>query len=169
MIVGLFFKNYVEQIFGSGLTIVGSMLILTALLLTFSYITKPKPKETISWWGSFIIGLSQAIAVLPGLSRSGATIATGLMLGYKKEEVARFSFLMVIIPVLGEAFLDLVGGNLSSSPAISTSSLVIGFFTAFVAGAFACRWMLSLVKQSKLIWFAFYCAVVGSVTLILSL
>jgi undecaprenyl-diphosphatase len=169
MIVGLFFKDKVEQLFGSGLTLVGSMLLLTALLLTFSYIAKPRPKETISWWSSFVIGLSQALAVLPGLSRSGTTIATGLMLGYKKEEVARFSFLMVIVPVLGEAFFDLVGGNLSSSPSIPPSSLVIGFLTAFVAGAVACRWMLSLVKQGKLIWFAFYCAVVGSVTLYLSL
>ena len=105
-IVGLFFKDYVEQIFGSGLAIVGSMLLVTALLLTFSYYAKPRQKENISLKDAFIIGLAQAVAVMPGLSRSGSTIATGLILGNNKAKLAQFSFLMVIPPILGEALLD---------------------------------------------------------------
>ena len=107
-IVGVFFKDTVEEIFGSGLLIVGCMLLLTALLLTFSYFAKPRVKENISWKDALIIGLAQACAVMPGLSRSGSTIATGLMLGNKKEKMAQFSFLMVIPPILGEALLDVI-------------------------------------------------------------
>ena len=107
-IVGVFFKDYVEEVFGSGLVIVGCMLLLTAALLTFSYIAKPRKKENISLRDAFIIGLAQACAVMPGLSRSGSTIATGLLLGNKKESLAQFSFLMVIPPILGEALLDVV-------------------------------------------------------------
>ena len=105
-IIGVFFKDYVEDIFGSGLLVVGCMLLITALLLTYSYYAKPRPKEKISMKDAFIIGLAQACAVLPGLSRSGSTIATGLILGNKKESLAQFSFLMVIPPILGEALLD---------------------------------------------------------------
>ena len=105
-IVGVFFKDYVEEIFGSGLLIVGCMLLLTALLLTFSYYAKPRLKENISMKDAFIIGLAQACAVMPGLSRSGTTIATGLLLGDNKAKLAQFSFLMVIPPILGEALLD---------------------------------------------------------------
>jgi undecaprenyl-diphosphatase len=168
LIVGLFFKDTVEQFFGNGLIIVGAMLLVTATLLTFSHLAKPRPKETISWGSAFIIGLAQAIAVVPGLSRSGATIATGLLLGNKKEQVAQFSFLMVIIPILGEAFLELISGDLASTTSIPVTSLIVGFLAAFLSGWAACKWMLALVKKGKLIWFALYCAVVGLLTLALS-
>lgn len=169
-IVGLFFKDYVEEIFGSGLLIVGCMLLVTAALLAFSYYAKPQPKEEISFKDAFIIGIAQACAVLPGLSRSGSTIATGLLLGDKKEQVAKFSFLMVIIPILGEAFLDLMKGGFSASESgISTVSLLTGFVAAFVSGTIACRWMINLVKKGKLIYFAYYCVVAGLFAIVYSL
>ena len=170
-IVGLFFKDYVEEIFGSGLLIVGLMLLLTATLLAFSYYAKPRTKERISLRDAFIIGLAQAAAVMPGLSRSGSTIATGLLLGNKKEQLAQFSFLMVIPPILGEALLDTVkvikGGAAAAVGDISLSALAIGFVAAFVAGCFACRWMINIVKRGKLIYFAIYCAIVGALTIAL--
>ena len=169
-IVGVFFKDTVEGIFGSGLTIVGAMLLLTAVLLAFSYYAKPRQKENISFKDAFIIGLAQACAVMPGLSRSGSTIATGLLLGNKKEKLAQFSFLMVIPPILGEALLDTLkmmkGESLGGD--ISTSSLMIGFIVAFISGCIACKWMINIVKKGKLIYFAYYCAVVGSITLFYS-
>ncbi len=171
MVIGLFFKDYVEAIFGSGLTIVGCMLLLTAALLSFSYFYKPKEKEHISMKDSFIIGLAQACAVLPGLSRSGSTIATGLLLGNKKAAVAQFSFLMVIPPILGEALLDslkmMKGEEFSGN--IPTLSLVVGFIAAFVGGCVACKWMINIVKRGKLIYFAIYCGIVGSAVLVFSL
>lgn len=161
-IVGLFFKDYVEEMFGSGLLLVGSMLLLTAALLAFSYFAKPRQKEEISFKDAFVIGLAQACAVLPGLSRSGSTIATGLLLGNKKEQVAKFSFLMVIIPVLGEAFLDLMKGGFSPAESgISYSALITGFLAAFVSGTIACKWMINLVKRGKLLYFAYYCVGAG--------
>lgn len=168
LIVGLFFKDKVEQFFGNGLILVGCMLLLTAALLTFSYYAKPRQKENIGWWDAFIIGVSQAIAVLPGLSRSGTTIATGLLLGNKKELVAKFSFLMVIIPILGEAFLELAGGDFANSESLPALSLLIGFLAAFVSGCFACKWMLTLVQKGKLIWFAVYCAIIGTLSIVLT-
>ncbi|MDH6306627.1 undecaprenyl-diphosphatase [Parabacteroides sp. PF5-5] len=161
-IVGVFFKDYVEQLFGSGLLLVGCMLLVTAALLAFSYYAKPRVKEEISFKDAFIIGIAQACAVLPGLSRSGSTIATGLLLGNKKEQVAQFSFLMVIIPILGEAFLDLIKGGFSpETSGISTTALATGFLAAFVCGAIACKWMINLVKKGKLIYFAYYCVAAG--------
>ena len=170
-IVGVFFKDQVEAIFGSGLLVVGCMLLVTATLLTFSYYAKPRIKENISMRDAFIIGLAQACAVLPGLSRSGSTIATGLLLGNKKENLAQFSFLMVIPPILGEALLDIMKG-LSGEEVmgdISTLSLVVGFLAAFVSGCIACKWMINIVKKGKLIYFAIYCALVGAVTVACSL
>ena len=166
-IVGIFFKDQVEQIFGSGLLVVGCMLLITALLLSFSYFAHPRIKDRISKRDAFIIGVAQAFAVLPGLSRSGTTIATGLLLGNNKAKVAQFSFLMVIPPILGEALLDIlkltkgedVGGSI---PALS---LVIGFVAAFVSGCLACKWMINIVKKGKLIYFAIYCAIVGLITI----
>lgn len=161
-IVGVFFKDAVEEIFGSGLLIVGIMLIVTALLLTFAYYARPRKKENISYRDAFIIGLAQACAVLPGLSRSGTTIATGLMLGDKKEQVARFSFLMVIIPILGEAFLDLTGGDFAPAESgLSVTAMIVGFLAAFVSGCAACKWMLKLVQNGRLVWFALYCALMA--------
>lgn len=170
-IVGVFFKDKVEAIFGSGLLVVGLMLLVTSLLLTFSYYAKPRQKENISIKDAFIIGLAQAAAVMPGLSRSGSTIATGLLLGNKKEKLAQFSFLMVIPPILGEALLDIIKMLKHGAQAagdISMTALVIGFIAAFVSGCLACKWMINIVKKGKLIYFAVYCAIAGVVTLILS-
>ena len=168
-IVGVFFKDEVEAIFGSGLLIVGCCLLLTALLLAFSYYYKPKQKAAISMRDAFIIGLAQACAVLPGLSRSGSTIATGLLLGNDKSKLAQFSFLMVMPPILGQALLDGIalaqGENIAGD--IPASSLLIGFIAAFVSGCLACKWMINIVKRGKLIYFAVYCAIVGLATLIL--
>lgn len=170
-IVGVFFKDYVEEVFGSGLLIVGCMLLLTAALLTFSYYAKPRIKETISWKDALVIGLAQAAAVMPGLSRSGSTIATGLLLGNKKEMMAKFSFLMVIPPILGEALLDTMKALKGANPFgdISTLALAVGFVAAFVSGCLACKWMINIVKKGKLIYFGIYCAIVGVVTIICSL
>ncbi len=171
MIVGLFFKEYIEAIFGSGLLVVGCCLLLTATLLTFAYYAKPRKKENISYRDAFIIGLSQAIAVLPGLSRSGTTIATGLILGNKKEKIAHFSFLMVLIPILGETFLNII--DMIEDPAllsgIGAMPLIVGFLGAFLSGCFACKFMINLVNKGKLIYFAIYCALAGVVTIIFSI
>ena len=170
-IVGVFFKDYVEEVFGSGLLIVGCMLLLTAALLAFSYYAKPRIKETISWKDALVIGLAQAAAVMPGLSRSGSTIATGLLLGNKKEMMAQFSFLMVIPPILGEALLDTMKALKGANPFgdISTLALAVGFVAAFVSGCLACKWMINIVKKGKLIYFGIYFAIVGVVTIICSL
>lgn len=165
LVVGLFFKDYVESIFGSGIMVVGCCLLLTAALLAFSYYAKPRLKESITFKDAFIIGLSQAVAVLPGLSRSGTTISTGLLLGDKKEQVAKFSFLMVLVPILGEAFLELVSGELGAL-SIPVGSLIVGFLSAFISGYLACTWMIKLVQRGKLIYFAYYCLVVGVVIVI---
>ncbi|MDR1436767.1 MAG: undecaprenyl-diphosphate phosphatase [Candidatus Symbiothrix sp.] len=162
-IVGVFFKDYVEVLFGSGLLLIGCMLILTAALLLFSYYVKPRKKSSISFRDAFIIGIAQAVAVLPGLSRSGTTISTGLFLGNRKSKIAQFSFLMVIIPVLGESFLDLIKGDFSTAQSgISPFSLLVGFIAAFISGTIACKWMLNLVKKGKLIYFAYYCIIAGT-------
>lgn len=170
-IVGVFFKDYVEEVFGAGLAIVGAMLLLTALLLTFSYYAKPRQKEKISLRDAFIIGLAQACAVMPGLSRSGSTIATGLLLGNKKETLAQFSFLMVIPPILGEALLDVVKGLKGEEAfgGIDVLPLTVGFLAAFVSGCLACKWMINIVKKGKLIYFGIYCAIAGVLTLIYGL
>lgn len=161
-IVGVFFKDQVEALFGSGLLVVGVSLLLTACLLAFAYYARPRAKTKISFRDAFVIGIAQACAVLPGLSRSGSTIATGILLGNNKEKVAKFSFLMVLVPILGEAFLDLMKGDFSQGESgISMLSLTVGFIAAFVSGFLACSWMLNLVKKGKLIWFAVYCLVVG--------
>lgn len=171
-IVGVFFKDYVEGVFGSGLAIVGAMLLVTALLLTFSYYAKPRQKKNISIKDAFIIGIAQACAVMPGLSRSGSTIATGLLLGNDKAKLAQFSFIMVIPPILGEALLDIIKGMRHGAEAavgdISLGALAVGFLAAFVTGCIACKWMVNLVKKGKLIYFAVYCAVAGILTIVLS-
>lgn len=170
-IIGVFFKDTVEDIFGAGLLIVGCMLLLTAALLTFSYYAKPRQKTSISLKDAFIIGLAQACAVMPGLSRSGTTIATGLLLGNNKAQMAQFSFLMVIPPILGEALLDTIKAVQGEAIAggIPMSSLLVGFLAAFLSGCLACKWMINIVKKGKLIYFAIYCALAGAVTIICSL
>ena len=165
-IVGLFFKDAIEAAFSS-IAVVGVMLLVTSALLAFAYYAKPRQKDTISYRDSFIIGLAQAVAVLPGLSRSGSTIATGLLLGNKKQSVAQLSFLMVLPPILGNALLDIVKGDFGGG--VETLPLVAGFIAAFVTGCVACKWMIDIVKRGKLIWFAIYCGIVGVVALVTSL
>lgn len=169
-IVGVFFKDQVEEVFGSGLLIVGCMLLVTAALLVFSYYARPRQRENISPLHAFIIGLAQAVAVLPGLSRSGSTIATGLLLGNKKEKLAQFSFLMVIPPILGEALLDVVKGLKGEEAfgGIDALPLIVGFVAAFVSGCVACKWMINIVKKGKLVWFGVYCAIAGAATIAFS-
>ena len=171
-IVGVFFKDKVEEAFGAGLLIVGVMLLVTSVLLIFSYYAKPRVKEHISMWDAFVIGLAQACAVLPGLSRSGSTIATGLMLGDKKEKLAQFSFLMVIPPILGEALLDVLKamkGDEVVSDSIGLVPMIVGFVAAFLSGCFACKLMINLVKKGKLVYFGIYCAIIGVTVLIYQL
>lgn len=162
-IVGLFFKDKVEEAFGSGLLVVGVMLLVTAVLLIFSYYARPRQKERLSLRDAFVIGLAQACAVMPGLSRSGSTIATGLMLGNKKEMLAQFSFLMVIPPILGEALLDILkavkGEDVMGG--VGMLPLCVGFMAAFISGCFACKLMINIVKKGKLVYFGIYCAIVG--------
>ena len=169
-IVGFFFKDKIEEVFGSGLLIVGIMLLVTAALLTFSYFAKPRQKENISPVHAFVIGIAQACAVMPGLSRSGSTIATGLLLGNKKEKLAQFSFLMVIPPILGEALLDVKDifevGFSEAMSGISPVAALVGFLAAFISGCFACKWMINLVKKGKLVWFAVYCVIIGVIAII---
>lgn len=168
LVVGVFFKDYVEELFSS-LLVVGIALLVTAALLFFSDRPSAKKLESssaerngIGWWQAFVVGLGQAVAVLPGLSRSGTTISTGLLCGVKREVVAQFSFLMVLVPILGEAFLDVVDGGFASS-ATGVLPLALGFIAAFISGLFACQVMIALVKRAKLKWFALYCAIVGAV------
>ena len=172
-IVGVFFKDTVEEIFGSGLLVVGCCLLFTAALLAFSYYAKPRQRENISLGHAFIIGVGQALAVLPGLSRSGTTIATGLILGNKKSRMAQFSFLMVIPPILGEALLDVLKASKEGFSAafgdLSISALLVGFVAAFVSGVLACKWMIGIVQKGKLIYFAYYCVIVGIITILSSI
>ena len=176
-IVGMFFKDKVESLFSS-LLVVGLALIVTAMLLLFSDIVSYRRKSAaalsdkyrngIGWWQAFVVGLGQAFAVIPGLSRSGTTISTGLLCGVRREAVAQFSFLMVLVPILGEAFLNVVGGDMAAS-SVGMLPLLVGFLAAFVSGLFACKVMIALVKKAKLRWFALYCALVGLAVIIYTL
>ena len=164
-IVGVFLKDQVESLFGS-IMVVGCALVVTAVLLFFSdYASRPGRKSIfpennyrngISYWQAFAVGLGQAFAVVPGLSRSGTTISTGLICGVKREVMAQFSFLMVLVPILGETFLELVGGEVGAS-SVGALPLALGFVSAFLSGLFACKVMIALVKKAKLSWFALYC------------
>ena len=166
VVVGLFFEGFIEKLFEGNLFLVGCMLLVTAILLAFTHYAKPKEKN-ISFFDAFIIGIAQTIAVLPGMSRSGATIATALLLKNKRENAARFSFLMVLLPILGKAALDIIQGK-TVTEEITIIPVLTGFFASFLVGLFACRLMIRIVKQSKLIYFAFYCAIVATLTLIFS-
>lgn len=188
-VVGLCFKDTIETFFGQELSLVGTCLIVTAALLAFSYFFRTRPLETdrltgrvyrprdISFVDAFVIGCAQAVAVLPGLSRSGTTIATGILIGDKREQVAQFSFLMVIIPILGEALLDvkkifgidaLDAAAGVADQAIGFMPVMVGFLASFIVGCLACKWMLNIVKKGKLIWFAVYCLAVGIICLLKS-
>ena len=164
-VVGVFFKDEVESLFGS-ITVVGFALIATAMLLFFSdYASRPGRKSIfpqneyrngISYWQAFAVGIGQAFAVLPGLSRSGTTISTGLICGVRRDVMAQFSFLMVLVPILGETFLEIVGGGFGAS-SVGSTALILGFLSAFISGLFACKVMIALVKKACLSWFALYC------------
>ena len=171
LVVGMFFKDRVETLFTGNLALVGAMLIVTACLLAFSGWFKPKETgREITMKDAFIIGLAQAVAVLPGLSRSGSTISTGLLLGVKRNEVASFSFLMVLIPIIGINLLDIIGGDFGAASAdVGAGPLLCGFLAAFVSGVLACKVMVNLVKRGKLIWFAAYCFIMGVAAVIYSL
>ena len=169
-VVGMFFKDYVESLFGS-ITGVGVALLVTSVLLCFSDMASGKGialglksdqpvkvyRNGISYWQALAVGIGQAFAVAPGLSRSGTTISTGLICGVKRDVMAQFSFLMVLVPILGEAFLEVLGGGFAES-SIGALPLLLGFVSAFVSGLFACKVMIALVKKAKLRWFALYCA-----------
>lgn len=169
-VVGVFFKDFVEGLFQS-IFVVGVALVGTAFLLFFSDMAsgtrrsqslseKKNYRNGISYWQAFVVGLSQGLAVIPGLSRSGTTISAGLLCGVRRDVMAQFSFLMVLIPILGETFLQLVGGEMTGS-SVGALPLVLGFLSAFVSGLFACKVMIALVKKAKLSWFALYCAIVA--------
>lgn len=175
-IVGFCFKDMIENLFdGDNLLVVGICLLATAGLLAFAHFsdrnaagTGPVPAgrgRDIGWWDALTIGVAQAVAVLPGLSRSGTTIATGIVIGDKRDKVAAFSFLMVIIPILGEALLDvrkmMSAEAAADAPEVSSVCLIVGFLASFLVGCAACKWMLKLVNKGKLIWFAVYCVAVG--------
>ncbi|WP_298548561.1 undecaprenyl-diphosphate phosphatase [uncultured Aquimarina sp.] len=164
VIIGVYFEEQLEQLFNGNITFVGFMLIITAILLWLA----DKAKDTakiVTTSNAFVIGIAQAIAMLPGISRSGATISTSVLLGNDKTKAARFSFLMVIPLIFGKIGKDLVSGDLNFSTESSTP-LLLGFIAAFVSGLFACTWMISLVKKSKLSYFALYCIIVGVAAII---
>ena len=170
-VVGVFFKDFVEELFDS-LMIVGVALIVTSSLLLLSdraplgHRQPASPdRNGIGWGQAFLVGLGQAFAVIPGLSRSGTTISVGLLSGVKRENMAQFSFLMVLVPVLGEAFLDIVGGDAAAS-STGMLPLAVGFAAAFVSGLLACTLMVNLVRKAKMRWFALYCAIAGLAVLI---
>jgi undecaprenyl-diphosphatase len=167
VIVGLFFEEQLESLFGGKILLVGLMLIVTALLLLMADKAKNTNKD-VSFTNSIIIGISQAIAMLPGISRSGATISTSVLLGIDRTKAAKFSFLMVVPLIFGKIAKDILGGdiNFQSSEIIPMSA---GFIAAFVAGLLACQWMIALVKRSKLSYFSVYCAIVGMIAIIYSL
>src|SRR5574344_2919152 len=158
-VLGVLFKEQINAMLNSPqiLLIVGAMLLLTAALLAFAYYAKPRQKDVISYRDAFIIGLAQACAAMPGLSRSGSTIATGLLLGDKKASVAQFSFLMVLAPIIGETLLNVKDGDWGAG--VEMMPLVAGFLSAFIVGAIACRGMIEIVKRGRIIWFAAYCSI----------
>lgn len=167
VIVGLFFEEELENLFGGNILLVGCMLLVTAALLFLADKAKDTSKK-VSFSNALVIGISQAVAMLPGISRSGATISTSVLLGNDKTRAARFSFLMVVPLIFGKIAKDILSGDLTYE-ASNFTSLSVGFIAAFVAGLFACTWMISLVKKSKLSYFAIYCVLVGLAAIIYAL
>ena len=166
-LVGLFFENEIEQLFNGKILLVGGMLIVTGLLLFLADKSK-KTQRKVSFMNAFLIGISQAIAILPGISRSGATISTSVLLGTDREKAARFSFLMVVPLILGKMTKDILSGEISHENT-NLIPLLIGFSAAFFTGLIACKWMIRLVKNSQLKYFAYYCFIVGLISMIASL
>lgn len=166
LIVGVFFKDFVEDLYSGNIRFVGFMLLVTAFLLLLTSIVKVNQKD-ISYLRAFIIGIMQAVAVVPGISRSGATISTALILGVRKDLATRFSFLMVLIPIIGANLLDIFKHTGESNSSLSPIALAVGFIAAFISGLFACKLMINIVKKGKLIYFALYCAIVGIVAIVI--
>ncbi|MFS4482486.1 undecaprenyl-diphosphate phosphatase [Hyunsoonleella sp. 2307UL5-6] len=167
VVVGLFFEEQLEALFGGNILLVGCMLIVTALLLFLADKAKDTNKK-VSFSNAFVIGISQAIAMLPGISRSGATISTSVLLGNDKTKAARFSFLMVVPLIFGKIAKDILSGDISTESQ-NITALTVGFIAAFIAGLFACTWMIALVKKSKLSYFAIYCLIVGIIAIVFTL
>jgi undecaprenyl-diphosphatase len=162
-IAGLFFKQPIEGLYNGNMIFVGSMLLVTASLLALAHFVRKRHRK-IGYLDAFIIGFAQVVAVIPGISRSGSTIATGLLIGNSKDEIAKFSFLMVLLPVLGANFMEIVTKR-PEPEGIGAGVLITGFITAFISGYLACRWMISLVRKSRLIWFSIYCFIVGLISI----
>ena len=163
VILGLLFEEQLESFFGGKILLVGCMLIVTAILLLLADRAKNTTKD-VTFPNALIIGISQAIAMLPGISRSGATISTSVLLGVDRTKAARFSFLMVVPLIFGKVAKDIMGGDLNFESA-QIGQMTIGFIAAFISGLFACTWMISLVKKSKLSYFAIYCTIVGLIAI----
>lgn len=163
-IVGFLFEEQIEALFAGNVVFIGSMLLVTAVLLATAYFVK-KRKRKINFFDAIIIGIAQTIAIIPGISRSGATIATGLIIGNNKDSLAKFSFLMVMIPILGANFIKIVSGDFALTESVNAWPLLAGFLGAFVAGLLACRIMINMVKKGKLIYFAIYCALIGLIAI----
>lgn len=161
--IGLFYNDLIERMFGGQILLVGAMLLLTAVLLVFADRAKTTEKK-VTYFDSIIIGIAQAIAILPGISRSGATISTSVLLKIDRSKAARFSFLMVVPLILGKMAQDLMSGEMSYEPSV-LFPLIIGFIAAFITGVLACTWMIKLVKNAKLSYFAIYCAIVGLIAI----
>lgn len=164
IIVGLFAREEIEQLFTADVRFVGFMLLITSTLLFFTIWAKTKTKD-ITFKNSILIGISQALAIIPGISRSGATITTGLFLGIDRKKIAGFSFLMVLIPIIGQNLLYIIKGDIVTGD-IKASSLLIGFVAAFLSGLLACKWMLRIVQKGKLIYFAGYCLIIGIIAIV---
>ena len=167
VVIGLFFEEQLEQLFGGNILLVGCMLIVTAILLFLADKAKDTNKK-VSFKNAFVIGISQAIAMIPGISRSGATISTSVLLGNDKTKAARFSFLMVVPLIFGKIAKDIFSGDLSLQ-SDNITALSVGFIAAFVSGLFACTWMITLVKKSKLTYFSVYCVIVGLIAIAFSI
>jgi undecaprenyl-diphosphatase len=163
VVIGLLFEEQLESFFGGNIAFVGAMLVVTAILLWLADRSKYTGKP-VTYKSAFIIGISQAIAMLPGISRSGATISTSVLLGNDKSKAARFSFLMVVPLIFGKIGKDIVSGDLAAE-SVNFTTLGLGFISAFICGLIACTWMISLVRKSKLSYFAIYCLVVGIVAI----
>ena len=164
--IGAFFKDEIESFFGGQVLLVGLMLLITGTLLAMTFYAKKQPGQ-VTFPKALIIGVAQAFAIMPGISRSGATIATALLVGVEKEQAARFSFLMVLAPILGASLLEVLDylEEPAAADSISSLALILGFFAAFISGLLACQWMISIVKRGKLIYFAIYCFIVGTIAI----
>jgi len=164
-IAGLLLKDPIEKLFNGNIIFVGFMLLVTSALLASAHFIRKKDRE-IGYLDALVIGIAQAIAVIPGISRSGATISAGLVIGNSKDKIARFSFLMVLAPIIGANILEIMSGEVNPGSS-SAGIILIGFLAAFISGYLACRWMIGLVKKSKLIWFSIYCLIIGMLSIFL--